>query len=339
MKALLSSGDRRLSLSDIPLPRATPGNLVIRVAATGICGTDYAIIDGHGPSWVVYPVVPGHELAGTVVEVGAGVEGFALGDRLIVDNYLRCNSCRFCKTGKYFLCKKHTEVGMTINGGMAEYCRFPATNAVRIPEHLAMDMAALAEPVATAIRACRATPLASDSTIAVFGCGPLGFLILKIAKLMGACRTGMVGRGNRLANAAAEGADFVVDVSDARWPDLVRQYVGSDGVNVIYEASGSESVLIEGCRLIAKGGAIVQLGVSWGKPAPILPDELVLKEAAIIGRVSGMGAFEEALTLLASGRLNVAGFLRHQFPVDQYEEAFRVDRTREGGALKVLFLP
>jgi threonine dehydrogenase-like Zn-dependent dehydrogenase len=332
MRALLTKGDSRLFLSEIPLPKAAQGDVVIRVAAAGICGTDYAIIDGNGPSWVIYPVVPGHE-------VGAGVAGFTVGDLVLVDNYLRCNSCRFCKAGKYFLCDRHQEVGMTIDGGMAEYCRFPATNAVKIPEGLPLDVAALAEPVATAIRACRATPLTFDSTIAVFGCGPLGFLILKIAKLMGVGRTIMVGRGKRLANAAAEGADFVVDVAVERWPDLVKHHSGNGGVNVIYEASGSEAMLIEACRLLARSGSIVQVGIAWGKAAPILSDELVLKEAAIYGRVSGMGAFEEALALLASGRLNVGGFLQHQFPLERYEEAFRVDRTREGGALKVLVLP
>lgn len=120
---------------------------------------------------------------------------------------------------------------------------------------------------------------------------------------------------------------------------MIQDYTEGAGIDVIYEATGSQDMLVEACRFLNKGGAIVQLGVTWGKTAPILPDKLVLNEAAIHGCVSGMGTFEEALALLSSRRLGFEKFLEHQYPLEQYEEAFHVDRTRRDGAIKVILRP
>ena len=339
MEAIICHGDSRLEFVELPHPKIGNHDVLIKVRAAGICGTDYAILAGNGPPWTRYPIVPGHELAGEAVRWGAGVEGLTEGMPVVVDNYLSCNSCRYCKSGAYFLCTSHTEVGMTINGGFAEFCAVPATNVVKAPPGLTYEEASLAEPLATAIRACKRADITLDSRVVVLGCGPLGLLIVQVARSMGAAMIVLVGRGNRLRHGGALGADVLIDSTKEDWAQRVLDLTNNQGAEVILEATGSNEVLRDISHAIGRQGRIVLLGVTWGKESTVLTDPLVLGEVAIHGCVSGMGAFDEALAYLASGRIRTELFTRNRFRLDQYEEAFMTDKMRKEGSVKVIFTP
>jgi len=333
MKAVMCYGDNNLRLEDIPKPRVVPGHALVNVKACGICGTDASIFSGDGPPWTKYPIVPGHELSGIVEEVYEGTSDLQPGCPVAIDNYLRCGACWYCKNGHYFLCDHHSEVGMTINGGFEEYSLIPTTNLVKVPDGLSVETAVLTEPVATALRACREATIVFGENVVVLGCGPLGVLISQIAKVMGANVT-LVGRGRRLERVRKMSPDACIDSSQEDWEARVRENVGQAGVDVLFDVTGSEKLLLPSTRLMRKKGRLVLLGLTAGKNGEIPFDDVVLNEIDIIGRVSGMGYFEEALRLLSAGKLDLS-IITHRFPLERFEDAVRYDRERIEGALKV----
>jgi len=333
MKAVVCRGDNTLTLEDIPKPKTKPGHVLVNVKACAICGTDASIFAGKGPSWTKYPIVPGHELSGVVEEVADSTSRFEPGCAVAVDNYLRCGGCWYCKNGYYFLCDYHTEIGMTIDGGFAEYCLVPETNLVKVPDGLSVVTAVLTEPTATALRACREANIKFGHSVVVLGCGPLGVLISQIAVLMGAKVT-VVGRGRRLGRVRKMNLDAVLDSSQDDWEAAIWDSVKPAGVDILFDITGSEKLLLPSIRLMKKKGHLVLMGLTGGKRAEVLFDTLVLNEIEIIGKVSGMGYFEEALRLLASERIG-PGFITHTFPLERFEEAVRYDRERIDGAIKV----
>lgn len=335
MKAVVCYGNHVLKIKEIPRPKVKPGHVLIHVKATGICGTDHAIFAGHGPPWTRYPIVPGHEYSGVVAEVGQGVASVQVGDAVVVDNYLRCGGCWYCKNGYYFLCDNHTEVGMTINGGFAEYSLLPETNVVRIPKTLSVVDAVLTEPVATALRACRGAGIRFNDKVVVLGCGPLGILIAQISKLMGA-QVILVGRGERLKRVEKMSFDAVINFfSSGQGMAQVQEKAGSAGVDVVFDVTGSEELIYASVELLKRMGRLILLGITWGKKAEIPPDAIVLKEIQILGKVSGMGFFEEAIGLLSERKINPVLNLTHTFPLDQYQQAIRYEKERIEGAIKV----
>lgn len=335
MKAVVCYGNHVVKFEEIPMPKVKPGHVLIKVKATGICGTDHAIFAGHGPDWTKYPVVPGHEYTGVVEEVGEGVADIKVNDRVVVDNYLRCGKCWYCKNGHYFLCDHHAEVGMTINGGFAEYSLIPETNLVKIPETLSVVDAVLTEPVATALRACRSAGIRFGDKVVVLGCGPLGVLIAQIGVLMGG-RVILVGRGERLKMFKRISLETVIDSSSGDWVEQVKYQVGKAGADVVFEVTGSEKLIYASIELLKKMGRLILMGVTWGKKGEISPDTIVLKEIQILGKVSGMGFFEEAIGLLAEKKIDPALNLTHKFPLDKYQDAIRYEEERIEGAIKVV---
>ena len=334
MKAVVCYGNHVLKFEEIQRPEVKPGHVLIKVKAAGICGTDHAIFAGHGPAWTKYPVVPGHEYSGVVDEIGEGVTGIKVNDAVVVDNYLRCGKCWYCKNGYYFLCDHHAEVGMTINGGFAEYSLIPETNLVKIPETLSVVDAVLTEPAATALRACRSAGIRFGDKVVVLGCGPLGILISQISILMGG-RVTLVGRGERLKRVKEIPLEVVIDSSAGDWAAQVKKQVGRAGADVVFEVTGSEKLIYASIELLKKMGRLILMGVTWGKKAEISLDTVVLKEIQILGKVSGMGFFEEAIGLLAEKRINPALNLTHKFSLDEYREAIRYEKERIEGAIKV----
>ncbi len=326
-----------LELEDIPKPGVKPGHVLVKVAAAGICGTDHAIFAGNGPDWTNYPVVPGHEFSGTIEEVGECVSGVGPGDHVAIDNYLRCGRCWYCCNGHYFLCEEHAEVGMTINGGFAEYSLIPETNVVKIPDGLSVVDAALTEPVATALRACRSAGMRFGDEIVVLGCGPLGYLIAQISKVMGG-RVTLVGRGNRLRRIreCGRGYDAVVDSSECDWPSAIRENARDSAVDVIFEATGSPDTVYASIELLRKKGRLVLMGVTWGKSSEIPLDPIVLNEIEIMGKVSGMGFFDEALDMMREGLVDPGINITHRFDLAHYADAVRYEKERIDGAIKVI---
>jgi len=333
-KAVVWYGSNRLVLEDVPKPVLKPGHVLVKVKACGVCGTDQAIFAGNGPPWTRYPIVPGHELSGVIEDIGSDVDDFHVGDAVAVDNYLRCGTCWYCKNGHYFLCDHHSEIGMTINGGLGEYALVPKTNVVGIPSTLSVVDAVLTEPVATALRACRSAGIRFENKVVVLGCGPLGVLIAQIAKLMGGAVI-LVGRGKRLQRIRGMNVGVTIDSSAEDWAARVNDEARGGGVDVIFDVTGSEKLLYSSVGLLKRLGRLVLLGVTWGKTGEVPMDTIVLNEIRILGKVSGMGYFEEAIQLLATKKIDPALVITHKFPLERFQEAIRYDEERVDGAIKV----
>lgn len=340
MKAVVCYGKDELKLEEIAKPKIEKSDQVlIEVRAAGICGSDFALFSGDGPSWSRYPVVPGHEISGVVIDKGAKVDKFHLGDAVAVDNYLRCGECHHCKKGDYFHCEDHTEIGFTINGGFAEFCLVPEENLLLVPEGLDVRDAVLAEPTATAIRACRKADIRFTDTIVVLGCGPLGMLLVAVAKSMGAAKVILVGRGERLKRAQKIGADIAIDTSYQNWPQRVLEENNGTQVDSVLEATGSTEVIDPAVEIVKAGGTAVFLGFTWGRPVSFSVDKMVMKEVSLISSIAGVGCFEEALVVLAQKRVSAATIITHTFTLREFKKALKYDRKRIEGAIKVRIIP
>ena len=337
MKAVVCYGDNVLKLEEKPKPEASGRGVLIKVSAAGICGSDHAVFSGKGLSWARYPVTPGHECSGVVEEVGEEVKGFQKGDGVAVDNYLCCGKCKYCKTGRYFLCEEHAEIGMTIDGGFAEYCVVPDTNLVKLPEGLSPVEAVLVEPLATALRACYDARICAGDRVVVLGCGPLGALLAHVSCLMGGS-VYLVGRGERLQWARKKLSAVCVDSTKAGWADVLRKEIGG-GAEVAFEASGASDMVLTGTSLLRKTGRLILMGITTGKSGEIPIDDIVLTEKEVIGRVSGMGMFEEAVRLMATKKVDPELFITHRFSLSDYRKAIETEAKRIEGAIKVILVP
>jgi len=341
MKAVvkMEAGKGRLELKDWPEPVPGPEEVKLRVVAAGICGTDLHIIKGEWPCSP--PVVLGHEFCGTVVQVGARVENLRPGDRIVASNPAQvCGTCYHCRVGNSFMCAKRVSAGYMIDGAFAEYLCIRSSACHVLPDTISFRQAALGEPLAVAVRAVieRSTVHAGDWVL-ISGPGAVGLLLMQIAKLEGAkvIVSGIERDGLRLACARDLGADVVVDVTKQDFPDILKFHTRGHGVDLAYECSGSPDSLNLCWEAVRKEGTLVQAGVY---PGPIETDinNLVKKELMLIGTYGYVwSSWARSIRLLDQGKIKTEGLISHEFPLSQFEEAFRM--SQDGSAIKVVFNP
>ena len=340
MKALVAYGNKKVCLEEVKDPEINNDDQVIlKVKGSGICGSDHIFFDDKTVlDWVRYPVIIGHEFAGIVEKVGKNVKDLKVGDHVVVDNYLRCGKCWYCKVGKYFLCDNHAELGFTINGGFAEYSVVPQTNLVKIPKNFNFKYAAIIENVATALRTCRKVNIKFGDQVVVIGAGPLGALIALVSKAMGA-EVIVVSRGGaRLKRIKKMGFYKVISSVEQDWESLILKDTDYKGVNIVFEASGSSEPILRATRIVKKAGKLILLGVTGGQIANIDLDRIVLGEIEIIGSISGMGFFEEAIKMIENKIINLENVITHTLSLDEILKAFKYERDRTEGAIKIVIL-
>jgi L-iditol 2-dehydrogenase len=341
MKAVVKTGSSEsdLELKDWPEPSPAANEVKLKIAAAGICGTDIHIIKGR---WLSRPpVVLGHEFCGTVVEIGSHIKGFRPGDRVVASNPARvCGLCYHCQAGNPFMCAERVSAGYMIDGAFAEYLCIRPEVCHHLPDNVSFRQAALGEPLAVAVHAVieRTTVHAGD-LILVSGPGCVGLLTLQIARLEGA-RVIIAGTDKdrlRLACAKSLGADFVVNISQQDLVQLVRLESKGQGADVVYECAGAAASLDLCWEAVRKEGTVVQVGVY---PAPIQTDlnKVMMKELRLIGTYGYVwSSWQRAVQLLSEGKVNTGALVSHEYPLNCFEEAFRV--TQDGTAIKVVFSP
>lgn len=326
----------KLELVRVPKPELRPGTLLMRVAAAGICGTDPHILHGMYPANL--PVIPGHEYSGVVEAVGDGVEGFAPGDAIAVDPNIVCGVCYFCRRGKVHLCKNLVALGVNIPGGFAEFCTVPARQAFRLPRSLPLQHAALAEPVGCCLRGVDLAGITSGDRVAIFGAGPMGSIILQLARMQGASAVIVVDpqRGRR-KRAEALGASWTLDPAADPVPEAIRaQY--PDGLEVVFDCSGNVAAVRQALQIVMRGGTVMLYGVCHqDQNLEVNPFWINDAEITIRGSYNNPNTMSRAIDLLASGRLDGAAVATHSFPLEQGLEAFAATGTEE--CLKVLIEP
>ena len=309
-------------------PRAAPGAVVVRVGATGVCAGDLYLYKGVNP-YASYPVIGGHEIAGTVHELGEGVRELEVGGRVVVEPFIGCGHCYACRAGKANCCAHLEIIGVHRPGGFAEFVAAPAANVHRVPEGLSLAWASFAEPLAVGVQACRRGEVGAEDVL-VLGCGPIGLAIVEVARARGARVLASDVLPGRLEHARELGAEPLPggDALDAE----LRARTNPEGVGVVIEATGVPGVMERAMHLVAPGGRVVIVGLAKQGQGVTLPGlDLTRKEMTILGSRASVNCFPEALDLLASGRIRYPEIM-NTFPMWEAPEVFGT-LERDPGAL------
>ena len=322
------------------VPTPGPGEVLLKMVAASICGTDYHLYswDTWASEIVKPPVVLGHELAGVVAEAGAGVTRVKEGDLVGVESHIVDWTCAQCRAGNMHLCRNLRVIGAHVDGGFAEYVVIPETNAI---ESNGLDPAvvALQEPMGNAVHAAFVEPI-EGRTVAVTGCGPIGLCSVGIAKAAGASLVVATDtEPYRLKLAREMGADLALDARD---PDTVRRILeatGGDGVEVVLEMSGAGPALNQALEFITRGGRISLLGI-FPEPVAVDLSDMVIQRGIRLYGIYGRriyDSWERTQALLRSGRFDPTPILTHRFDLADWERGFELIASRHAG--KVVLIP
>ncbi|AYD04337.1 Zn-dependent oxidoreductase [Neorhizobium sp. NCHU2750] len=314
-------------------PKPGPGEVAIRVQRAGICGSDMHILHGSNP-FVVYPRVIGHEFAGVIEALGAGVSGLAIGDHVVADPVISCGHCYPCRIGRSNVCAKLQVIGVHREGGFRSVAVVPEANAVKVSPKLGLDVAALAEPLAVAANVLWRTECTSEDVVLIYGAGTVGITVLQVAKMRGArCIIADID-ADRLVRAKEFGADVVINSREQSVAEVVASELDGLGPSVVIDGAGIPSLLEEACQVAAPAGRIGLLGFS---PAPcnISQQKIVSKELTLVGSRLNRRFIPEVVSWLESGALKPEGMITQSFDARDARAAFDLIEKHPEQTLKV----
>ncbi|MGO4750299.1 zinc-dependent alcohol dehydrogenase family protein [Streptomyces sp. 2MCAF27] len=329
MRAAVIEAPGKVSVATVPDPTPGPRDVVVDVAACGLCGTDLHILQGEFAPTL--PIVPGHEFAGEVVGIGSEVTEVAVGDRVAVDPSLYCHECRYCRIGRGNLCDRWNAIGVSVPGGAAEFAVAPVANCVRLPEHVDVADAALIEPLSCAVRGYDVLNSRLANEVLIYGSGTMGLMMLELAKRTGAASVDVLDiNPDRLATANQLGCS-----RSAASADELDQPRGWD---VVIDATGNAAAIQDGLGRVAKAGTFLQFGVSdYATKAVIEPYKIYNQEITITGSMAVLHSYERAAQLFATGVLDPKVFISDRLPLEQYPQA--LDQFRAGQGRKIVVEP
>jgi 2-desacetyl-2-hydroxyethyl bacteriochlorophyllide A dehydrogenase len=333
MKAVVIERPDEVVYRDVEAPAIGSGDVLVQSRAAGLCRTDIEMMTGAftDPRWVKYPVVPGHEWAGTVTEVGDDVESVRVGDRVVCEGFVTCNRCRRCRTGETQWCERIEAIGFTRPGGYAELVAAPERVVHVLPEHVSFDAGVLVEPASVVLHGLeKASPRPGES-VGVIGVGTLGSLAIALLRLHSPGRIVAYGiREEELELAARLGASELVlaDGSALTAPEL----------DLVIETAGVPVAVALATELCRPGGRVVLLGIAGeGRMITLASDLLVGKDMALIGSIAYPAAvWSRVVGLVADRVLDLDPIVTHHFPVSEFEEAVRLMDDRQGIVAKIV---
>lgn len=329
MRAVIVEGPGVVRVANVPEPEPAPHEVVVEVGACGICGTDVHIIDGEFPL-ATFPMIPGHELAGTVVKVGSTVRSAKVGDRVGIDPTLNCGACYYCQRGMGNLCEHFRAVGVTNPGGFAERVAVPERTLYPLPEGMSFAAAALIEPVSCVVRGFHRLQPQTGESFLIYGAGPMGLQNAQLARFSGASQVALIDiNPGRLERAKHEfGFDLVATSLD----DL--RDVAPRGFDNVIEATGVTKVAEMAIDAVKRRGKLLLFGVCPpGEKAAFDAFKIYNEEITILGTMAVLNSYGPALDVLAAGAVDAERMVTHTFTLDQFPEALAV--VRSGAGLKV----
>ncbi len=343
MKALVAygKGDYRLEM-EYPTPVCGPDDIIIKTEGCGVCAGNLKCHHGAAmfwgddvqPAWVEPPFIPGHEFLGRVVELGENVKDFKLGERITADQIVPCGECRFCKSGKYWMCQPHATFGFQKgnNGGMAEYVRYPKTAVIsRVPENMCLEKALLIEPYGCSKHAVDRAQIRNEDVVVISGAGTLGLGMVTYARMQNPSKLIVLDMMDaRLEKAKEFGADIVMNPGREDVVGKVMQLTDGYGCDIYIEASGHPSSVQQGLDMVRKLGRFVEFSV-FGEPATI--DWSIIgdrKELDVLGAHLSPYCYPFVIENIASGKLKTDGIVSKMFPVEEWEKAFEYASGKYG---------
>ncbi len=343
MKAIVYEGPGRLVVRDVPPPRVELKDVLIKVRAAGICGSDLEMARGNRPD-VVPPRIPGHEVAGEVAEVGGQVARFQVGDRVVVEPILSCGECRNCRIGRYNVCKELRFVGVHVDGAFAEFLAMPERQVYRIPEHFSYEEAAVLEPTTVGVHVVKRAQIAPGDSVVILGAGPIALQIAQVARRRGAGYILMTDvLDYRLDLARKLVADYVINSGREDPLPLVNQVTDGEGADVVIEVVGASKTILQAVDLVRVGGRILIAGLSVERfvtEPPTFWMRQLFKEVTVeTSRSYGAGDWVAAIRLASRGDINCKALVTHKFPLEDAARAYEVADKKLENSIKVLFTP
>jgi L-iditol 2-dehydrogenase len=336
MKVALFEKPHSLTVRSKPMRTLLPNEVLVKVQACGVCGTDVHIVEGTSRS--TPPVVLGHEFFGVVEDVGSAVHGVTTGQRATVDPNISCGVCHFCRRGLVHLCANLQALGVDLDGGMAEYCFVPAQQIYLLPDGMQSEAAAFVEPVSCAVHGIDKANICAGDTVVIIGGGTIGLIMLQLARNAGASCTILVEPLEQKRRIAAElGADVLLDPTDKNVKIAVMD-ITNVGADVVIECVGNPQTAQLALEAARRGGTVEFFGVCpIGEKILIEPNQIYFKELTIVGSYVNPNTFSRSIALLSAGKVRIDKFHIDKFPLDGVHDALAFQR--EGKTIKSIIEP
>jgi L-iditol 2-dehydrogenase len=343
MKALLLSEYNHLSVTEQPRPTQAADEILIQVAACGICGSDVHGYDGSTGRRIP-PIVMGHEAAGIVTEVGTNVSGFAPGDRVTFDSTVYCGTCDYCLRGEINLCNNRQVIGVSCGeyrraGAFADFITVPARIAYKLPDTFSFPDAAMLEAVSVALHGVAVSQMTGGETVLVIGAGMIGLLLLQAARVAGAARVFISDIDpTRLKLATQLGADATLEASGSALIDQILHLTNGNGVDLVLEAVGRDETIASAIDCVRKGGTVTLVGNI--SPQINLPlQKVVSRQIRLQGSCASSGEYPQAIELIASGKIKVKPLITAVAPLSAGPSWFDRLHAREPNLMKIVLDP
>lgn len=328
-----------IEIMDVPEPRPKEDEVLVRVEACGICGTDVHFYEWLEHSrWITLPRVLGHELVGEVAELGGRVKGLEVGQRVVTETWGGCGVCYYCRLGRFNSCETQLRIGQHSDGGMARFVTIPAVSLFPLPEEISTADASVLEPLGVALHALERCIFKPGDDVAILGPGPIGLLATGLLRQAGAGNiivAGLAEDAQRLTFAKKWGGT-IVNASQEDLGERVRELTTGRGVDLTFEMSGGEGALDTAVAITKPGGQVAVVGL--GPPGVFDYNQMVHKEIELVGSWRRQpSSWYRAINLVKAGRLPAGEVVTHQFPIAEAEQGFRLLLDRQ--AIKVLIVP
>lgn len=336
MKAAVYHGPGDLRVEEVPVRKLKDNEVKIQVKYCGICGTDIHIFHGDGGCCdVTPPLVPGHEFSGVVAEVGAGVKAVKVGDRVTGDPNDMCGECYFCKNGMQHFCKNNIGIGTTVDGGFAEYVIMREKQAYKVSDDLSFIEAAMAEPISCCLHGIDLCNIKAGDTVLVMGGGPIGMIMMQLAKNAGASKVIMSEPVEEKREQALKlGATKTIDPLHEDVEAVLAEYC--ENVNVVIECVGNVHTQADAVRFAGRGATIMYFGLAAPEESfPIRPDDIFKKELHITSSYINPYSFERAIQILESGTVELESLITNVVPLDDIADVFTKPEYRRTGKVMI----
>jgi 2-desacetyl-2-hydroxyethyl bacteriochlorophyllide A dehydrogenase len=353
MKAAIFHGGRDIRVEEVPTPEPAPGEVLIDVGAAGICGSDLHPYRGANP-WgggAAGARRAGHELAGTIAALGAGVSGLTVGQRVAVEpmHLVGCGACRQCRRGDYHICpQRGVRAGeRRASAGFSEYDVAVAENVFPLPDHVSLEAASMLDVYACGVHAVHRVPIRPVDDVCILGTGPIGMTMGQVARASGARRVIMIGRRDEMLQTALRvgAADLVVNNATVNVGEAIAELTGGEGCDAVFESVGGQAdTIAQAVEVASYGGVIGIIGAFWGDVSIAYRAanrrEIDLRWCNSYGSWEGVRELQIALDMVASGRVQAEPLITHRFPLTEIAVAFQAaDDKKASGALKVVIQP